>query len=339
MKKAGIKHAVPNQKRSATSKPKGSAGKKYPPASEHDLEHELRVHQIELETQNEELRHMQREIEAVRQEYQDLYETVPVGCFTLDARGKVLEANLAGIHLLGESPSALIGRRFALFIEERNRFGFAAFCKAVLKDAGGKTCELCLLNRSEGTTRVVQVFGVSVKWQARVDSALRLAVMDITERKQAEEALRRAHEKLEDRVVERTVELVQASERLRSSEREFHLLADNVPAYFSYIDQDLRYRFINKRYGNLFGRPTAELIGQLVKDVVGEANFCTIEPRLREALVGRETSFIYPKVLPNADARWMSVHYTPDRGEPGPITGVLALMIDVTDQKRSELAL
>ena len=81
---------------------------------------------------------MQREIEAVRQEYQDLYETVPVGCFTLDARGKVLEANLAGIHLLGESPSALIGRRFALFIEERNRFGFAAFCKAVLKDAGGR---------------------------------------------------------------------------------------------------------------------------------------------------------------------------------------------------------
>jgi PAS domain S-box-containing protein len=208
----------------------------------------------------------------------------------------------------------------------------------VLKDADGKTCELGLLNSGEEPTSV-QVFGVPVQRQGRADSALRLAVMDITERKQAEETLRRAHEELECRVGERTAELVQANERLRSSEREFRLLADSIPAYFSYIDQDLRYRFINKRYGNLFGRPTAELIGQLVKDVVGEANFCTIEPRLREALVGRETSFIYPKVLPNADARWMSVHYTPDRGEPGPITGVLALMIDVTDQKRSELAL
>ncbi|MBH0203862.1 MAG: PAS domain-containing protein [Nitrospira sp.] len=121
--------------------------------------------------------------------------------------------------------------------------------------------------------------------------------------------------------------------------QEFHLLADNVPAYFSYVDTELRYRFVNKRYEELFGRPQAELGGQFVKDVVGEANFSTIESHLREALAGREVSFLYPMVLPNGDDRWINVHCLPDRDETGRIRGVLALMTDITAQKRSELAM
>ena len=139
-------------------------------------------------------------------------------------------------------------------------------------------------------------------------------VTDITERKLAEIAL---------------------GER----EHEFRLLADNIPAYFSYVDTELRYRFVNKRYQELFGRHQAELCGQLVKDVVGEANFSAIEPHLREAFAGRQASFLYPMVLPNGDCRWMNVHYMPDRVETGRIRGVLALETDVTDQKQSELAL
>lgn len=176
---------------------------------------------------------------------------------------------------------------------------------------------------------------------------------DITEHKRAVEALRRAHEELEYRVAERTAELGRSNERLkaeiaereqveallRKQEQEFRFLADNVPAYFSYIDTELRYRFVNKLYEELFGRPLVELTGQYVKDVVGESNFRVIEPHLREALAGRETSFLYPKVLPNGDASWMNVHYAPDRDEAGRVRGVLALTIDVTVQKRTELAL
>ena len=131
----------------------------------------------------------------------------------------------------------------------------------------------------------------------------------------------------------------QAEAALHEREHEYHLLVDNVPAYFSYVDTELRYRFVNKRYEELFDRPLPELAGQYVKDVVGEANFSTIEPHLREALAGREAYFMYPKVLPNGDGCWMSVHYTPDRDETGRIRGVLALMTDVTAQKRFELAL
>lgn len=140
-------------------------------------------------------------------------------------------------------------------------------------------------------------------------------------------------------IVTDITELKRAEASLRDREHEFHLLADNVPAYFSYVDTELRYRFVNKRYEELFDRPLPELTGQLVKDVVGEANFRTIEPYLREALAGREAFLSYPKVLPNGDNRWMNVHYTPDRDETGRIRGVLALMTDVTTQKRYELAL
>ena len=140
-------------------------------------------------------------------------------------------------------------------------------------------------------------------------------------------------------IVTDITELKRAEAALRERVREYRLLADNVPAYFSYVDTELRCRFVNKRYEELFGRPAAELVGLPVKNVVGEANFRTIEPYFREALAGREAFFTYPKVLPNGDTRWMNVHYTPDRDETGRIRGILALMTDVTTQKRSELAL
>lgn len=135
------------------------------------------------------------------------------------------------------------------------------------------------------------------------------------------------------------IERKQAETTLRNREHEFHLLADNVPACFSYIDQELQYRFVNKRYEGLFGRPAAELVGLPVEDVMGEGNFSTIEPHLREALVGRETSFLCAMTLPNGDVCWMNVHYAPDCDEADRVRGVLALLTDVTVQKRTELAL
>jgi PAS domain S-box-containing protein len=479
-KKTAAKRAARRQESSGGLEPKGSSGKNRAAAAEQataHLLHELRVHQIELEMQNEELRRMHREVEAAEQEYKSLYDTVPVGCFTLDAKGTVLEANPAGVRLLGASATSLIGRRFLLFISEKDRLDFWAFCKALLKEKALRACELCILNGGE-RPRTVQVLGTSVKRPGRGDSALRVAVTDITERKRAEEAIRGLHDELEHRVAERTVELDRSNEQLvveiaerniaelslhesedrlrgmmdhspnlifmkdlqghyvdankqfeltfhltrqdivgktdhdifppehaaayrandlevlkagrslqfeevalhddglhtnivgkfplrridgslyaicgivtditelkqaeaslRDREHEFRLLADNVPAYFSYVDTELRYRFVNKRYEELFDRPSLELTGQLIKDVVGEVNFRTIEPYLQEALAGREGFFSYPKVLPNGDSPWMNVHYTPDRDETGRIRGVLALMTDVTIQKRYELAL
>jgi PAS domain S-box-containing protein len=131
----------------------------------------------------------------------------------------------------------------------------------------------------------------------------------------------------------------QTEKSLQNREREFHLLADHVPALYSYIDTELRYRFVNKRYEEFFGRPASGIVGKHIKDVVGEPNSSKIEPQLREALAGREVSFIYPMALPNGDARWMNVHCTPDGDDTGRIRGALVLVTDVTAQKQADLAL
>jgi len=131
----------------------------------------------------------------------------------------------------------------------------------------------------------------------------------------------------------------QTEKSLQNREREFRLLADHVPALYSYIDTELRYRFVNKRYEEFFGQPASGIVGRHIKDVAGEPNSSKIEPQLREALAGREVSFIYPMALPNGDACWMNVHCTPDGDDTGRIRGALVLVTDVTAQKQADLAL
>ena len=72
------------------------------------LHHELEVHQIELEMQNEELRRAQAELEASQQRYFDLYDLAPVGYFTISEQGLILEANLMSATLLGVDRSSLL---------------------------------------------------------------------------------------------------------------------------------------------------------------------------------------------------------------------------------------
>ena len=65
------------------------------------LVHELEVHQIQLEMQNQELLQARAEVEAILGQYTDLYDFAPVGYFTLGRDGTIRQVNLAGARLLG----------------------------------------------------------------------------------------------------------------------------------------------------------------------------------------------------------------------------------------------
>ena len=91
------------------------------PAAARVTLHELQVHQIELEMQNEELRQSQAELEVARARYFDLYDLAPIGYVTLDEKGVVGEANIPASSLLGVARSELVRQPFFRFILTEDR--------------------------------------------------------------------------------------------------------------------------------------------------------------------------------------------------------------------------
>ena len=108
----------------------------------HELMHELKVHQIELEMQNEELRRVQVELEESRDRYVDLYEFAPVVYFTLTREGMIAEANLTGANLLGTERRTLLKRRFAGFVAIGSRDHWNQHFLRVVQHDGRFGCEL-----------------------------------------------------------------------------------------------------------------------------------------------------------------------------------------------------
>lgn len=80
------------------------------------LIHELQVHQIELEIQNEELRTAQLELENSRRKYRELYDFSPVGLLTLDENERIVEANYTLAEMVGVKRSALITSYFSSIV-------------------------------------------------------------------------------------------------------------------------------------------------------------------------------------------------------------------------------
>ena len=77
------------------------------------LVYELEVHQIELELQNEELQQVRSELESYLAQYTDLYDFAPVGYFTLDINGLILQVNLTGVQMLGMERTELVNQHFS----------------------------------------------------------------------------------------------------------------------------------------------------------------------------------------------------------------------------------
>ena len=154
------------------------------------LLHELQVQQIELEMQNEELRGARGEVEAALEKYSDLYEFAPVGYFSLDERGRILEVNLTGSTLLGVERSRLIGRSLPQWVDPQCRPGFLEFLKRVFADAGKQACEAGL-RKEDGTPFWASLHGSCASRPGDPRKSCRVAVSDITSLKQAQQAQRR----------------------------------------------------------------------------------------------------------------------------------------------------
>jgi PAS domain S-box-containing protein len=205
------------------------------------LVHELQVHQIELEMQNDELHRAQAALEAARTRYGDLYDFAPAGHLTLDMSGTIVEANLRAGTLLGINRKELIGQSLARFIDSNDEGTFHRHSQDVLKSGSRQACQVRLRNKTS-IASWSHLESVVVHDQRGRVIGWRTALLDVSAQKQAERDLR---------------------------EREAHLRAilDHSPSLIFVKDLEGRYLDINQQFERTFHLIRPSIIGKTDQDI------------------------------------------------------------------------
>ena len=164
------------------SRDKFGAGDRSPAADTHRLIHELHVHQIELEIQNEELQRVKAELEDGLTRLTNLYEFAPVGYMTLDSQGVLRDVNLTGARMMALERTRLVGRRFAHVLAVESRSAFDVFLAKAFKSRVKEIHETVLCPEGAEALAVELAGTVSDNGQECL-----LVATDITKRKRAEQ--------------------------------------------------------------------------------------------------------------------------------------------------------
>lgn len=271
------------------------------------LLHELRVRQIELELQNDELRQVQTELEASRILYRDLYDLAPIGYCTLNDQGIILQANLTAATLLGVARKSLVKQPFHRFIAKEDQDTFYRYRQQLVSTEGLHTCDLCMVNKS-GTTFWVRLNSVC---ESRVGDkpVYRTTFGDISESKRLEEAL-------------------------REQEAFFHLIAENLSDFIAVLDPEGRRLYNSPSYQQFFGN---------VSDLHGTNSFAEIHPedqeRVRQVFMetvrsGEGRQIDYRFVATDGKIHEMESRGSVIKNKEGQVVRVVVVSQDVTERKQ-----
>ena len=206
------------------------------------LLHELRVHQIELEMQNDELRQAREIIEESRNRYQDLYDFAPIGYLTLNHMAVIVEANLTGADLFGMTRNELLNRHFTNCVSPEDRQHWSRqFMNMIMNttDQGKREdCELALM-RADGSLFQARLYCLRLERDGESPVA-RVALTDITEHRLAQQHL--------DRLVESAMDAIVS------------------------IDEGQRIVLFNPAAERMFGLSAAEVLGQPLGPLLPESS-------------------------------------------------------------------
>jgi len=217
----------------------------------------------------------QLELEASRQWYAELYDQAPVGYLTLDRNGCIRAINLTGATLLGRKRSRLVGYPLAPLIEQRDRRKFLSYLSRLRRGETQVNTEVNLIRR-DGQPTVVELVGMLSGPELNRTDQIHAAMVDITERRRVDEALRRAHDELELRVRARTAELTRANaalqeeilahkeseKELRESKARLRSILDNSPTLIFLKDTQGHYLLCNRRFGQAFHLRMEQTVGK-----------------------------------------------------------------------------
>ena len=269
-----------------------------------DVLHDLSVHQIELEMQNEELRQAQIELEIARSRYFDLYDLAPVGYGTVDAHGMIVQANLTLAMMLGVVRGELIRQPISHFIVKSDQDRYYFMRKQLLETDESQTCELRLL-KPNGGTLWAQVAASSAR-DADNTLTFRLAISDITELKTLERAL-------------------------QQSEQRWRSIAENPFDFTLVIDRQYRFIYVNHVAP---GITMESLIGKATPFDFCDAQYHAVMRAAYDLTFATGKASTYETYSPKLKG-WYSSIVGAVR-EQGEVTSISILTREITKEKRAE---
>jgi PAS domain S-box-containing protein len=268
--------------------------------------HELHVHQIELEMQNEELRRAQTELQALQARYFSLYDLAPVGYLTLSEKGLILEANLTAAELLGSTRTALTQKPISTFIFYEDQDTYYQHRKTLLETGTPQSCELRLVKQD--LTVYWAHLSATMAREPDIAPICRLVISDISERKQTLEAL-----------------------RLKNLVFDESLAANSIADLNGVITE------VNAMFVKIWGYAKAEAIGKPILHFFNDPAEATL---ILTALTGTgawEGEYVAKK----QDGSTFTAHSiaTAVRDENGQTIGYQSSVMDITERKHSEAEL
>jgi PAS domain S-box-containing protein len=272
------------------------------------LFHELDVHQIELQMQNEELLKSQAELTRSRDVYAELYDFAPVGYLIVDSDSRITDANFTAATLLGAERGKLTGKTFAGFVHHDSLKAWDRHHRHVVEQLEKHSSELLLQRGDDGGT-----FTAHVKCAPRPDGRYLMTLTDITPRVQAE------------------AQVTEAAARWQTT---FDAMADAV----FILDTNQHIQFANKTASSLFdcpaegmqGRPCWEIIHGGM-DARGPIHQCPVQRMLKS---GRRESMELP-----FDGSVYQITADPLLDKNGNLCGAVHIARDITARKQAEKTL
>ena len=269
------------------------------------LIHELEVHQIELELQNEELRRAWADAEVANDKYIRLYDFAPSGYFTLSGKGGIIELNLSGAKMLGKDRQHLKSSLFGFFVSEETKPIFSLFLEKAFQSSAKESCEI--VTDSEGGLPLhVLLTGVVSN---NKEHCLVTAV-DITERKQAEETV-------------------------RESKENYRTLIENMGEGVGFLNIEETFVFANPAAEKIFGVDKGKLTGLGLNDFLHGKNIGIVNNEIRIRKQGKNSTYEIEIISKDGSKKDIMVTATPSfRDEK--FIGTFGIFRDITDRKQAE---
>lgn len=247
-----------------------------------------------------------------------VYDNASVGIGIITPEGTLALVNAKCAELFGTPIEEITGDSISKFIHpdemEEVFYNMALLLSGEIETVRAER----RLVRKDGSSIYVDISSAAIRGDDGDIECLVTVLADITERKQMEESLVTS-----ERELQRYKELME-------------VIMDGTPAIMGYVDTNLRYKFVNRYYENLYGINPAEVIGKRVPELLGDAVFAKVEKYYDKALGGEAARFELTFDSPVLGPRYLEVNYLPHIFENA-IEGIIILILDATERKEAEL--